>query len=164
MSKSARVGCLYTVRERLPRGVVERKRGQGAANRKGWETPVGTSYTRMQTARASVRRARAEQLAQGAERKVQIEKTATAVVLTWQARQHAAERLATADKQVSAQLRGLVMEKLSVSEIAALTGIPQRNRRTLIRGFPQDVTAAQGSRDVQTVDKCSNTNGKAEGG
>lgn len=80
---------------------------------------VGTSSTKMQTARASVRQARAEQLAQAAEREARIEKAAIAVVLTWDAREKAAERLATAEEQVSVQLQGLLVEKLSVSQIVA---------------------------------------------
>ena len=91
---------------------------------------MGASYTKMQTARTSVRQARATQLAQAAEREARIEKSATAAVLAWEARQKAAERLATADEHVSAQLQGLVVEKLSVSQIVTLTGIPQRNCRT----------------------------------
>ena len=109
---------------------------------------VGASYTKTQTARTSVRQARAAQLAQAAEREARIETAATAAVLAWDAREKAAERLATAEEHVSAQLHGLVVEKLSVSQIVALTGIPRRHCRTLIRDPAQHVPAAD-SRDVE---------------
>ena len=112
----------------------------------------------MQTARTSVRQARAAQLAQAAEREARIEKAATAAVLAWEARQKAAERLATAEEHVSAQLQGLVVEKLSVSQIVALTGIPQRHCRTLIRDQPQHVPAAD-SRDVEHEDQARDVEG-----
>lgn len=72
------------------------------------EVAVGASYTKTQTARASVRQTRATQLAQAVEREARIEKSATAAVLAWQARQQAAKRLATADEHVRAKLLGLV--------------------------------------------------------
>ena len=125
---------------------------------------MGTSYTKMQTARTSVRQARAAQLAQAAEREARIEKSATAAVLAWEAREKAAERLATAEEHVSAQLQGLVVEKLSVGQIVALTGIPQRHCRTLIRDQPQHVPAADDSRDVETERQGQNADGQVVGG
>ena len=113
----------------------------------------------MQTARTSVRQARAAQLAQG-QREARIEKPATGAVLAWEARQKAAARLATAEAQVSAQLQGLVVEKLSVSQIVALTGIPQRHCRTLIRDQPQHMPpAAEDSRDVEHEDQVRDVEG-----
>lgn len=110
---------------------------------------MGASYTKTQTARASVRQTRATQLAQAVEREARIEKAATAAVLAWQARQQAAKRLATADEHVGAKLLGLVVEKLSVNEIATLTGIPQRSCRLLIRALPQHVPAAVGGQGLR---------------
>lgn len=111
--------------------------------------PVGMRDTKMQAARSAVRQARAVQLARAAEREARIEKLAIAVVLAWEAREKATERLSKAEEHVIAQLRGLVVEKLSVGQIVTLTGIPQRHCRTLMRDPPNNVPAADDRRDVE---------------
>lgn len=120
------------------------------------EVAVRASYTRTQAERASVRQSRTTHLAQAVEREARIEKSATAAVLAGEALQKVAEGLASAVGHVRAQLNALVSERLSVSEIATLTGIPQRSCRPLIRALPHHVSIAGDGQNITVERQSSN--------
>lgn len=102
-----------------------------------------TGRTRARESRIAAARERRQRLAPDqVAREQRIDEAAVDAELAWEARAKATESVEAAERDVAGALERLVAEKLTVAEVAALTGLDQATLRRLRQLKPAETTGS----------------------